>query len=129
MAALAPGADIPIVLTTRTVVLLSVAIGVVPELGIEAIGGRREAWDSPLYWTMGLPVAAIAAATLGYLSHRSAWVGTLAIVPAQVMAMMVRSGEIGGLWPLAIVLSSILSGPFLVISFVASRFRPASFFA
>jgi hypothetical protein len=114
---------------TRTIVLLSVATGVLLELGIGALGGRSEAWDSPLYWTMGLPVAVIAAATFGYLSHRSAWVGTLAIVPAQVMTMMVRSGEISGLWPLAVVLSSILSAPFVVTSFVASRFRPASFSA
>lgn len=88
-------------LNTRTVSLLSVATGVLLELGIGALSGRREAWDSPLYWTTGLPVAVIAAATFGYLSHRSAWVGTLAIVPAQVKTMMVRSGGISRLWPLA----------------------------
>ena len=102
-------------------------MGVLLELGIEAIGGRSEAWDSPLYWTMGLPVAAICAATLGYLSQRTAWVGTVAIVPAQVVMMMLRSGEIGSLFPLTIILSSILSAPFLVTSFIASRFRPAPF--
>ena len=37
--------------------------------------------------------------------------------------MMLRSGEIGGLWPLTLVLSSILSAPFVAAAFIGSRLR------
>jgi hypothetical protein len=39
------------------------------------------------------------------------------------MTMIVRSGELGGLWPLAVVLSAFLSAPFVVAAFIGSRFR------
>jgi hypothetical protein len=47
----------------------------------------------------------------------------LAIVPAQVTTMMVRSGELGSLWPLAVALSAVLSAPFVAAAFAASRWR------
>jgi hypothetical protein len=40
--------------------------------------------------------------------------------------MMVRSGELGGLWPLAFALSTILSAPFVVAAFLGSRLRPSA---
>jgi len=111
-------------LDRRAVVLLSIVAGVVLELGIAAVGGRREAWDSEVYWTVGLPCVLVASAGLGYFSKRHAWLWTFLIIPSQVATMMVRSGEIGALWPLAVALSAVLSTPFVVAAFAASRFRP-----
>lgn len=37
--------------------------------------------------------------------------------------MMVRSGEIGALWPLTAALSAVLGAPFVGAAFMASRFR------
>jgi NAD/NADP transhydrogenase beta subunit len=105
------------------VILLAVATGVALELGIHALSGRREAWDSPFFWTLGMPIAALMSVMLGFISHRNDWLWTAVIVPSQVTTMMVTSGEIGSLWPLAVVLSSILSAPFVAASFVGSKFR------
>jgi len=38
--------------------------------------------------------------------------------------MMLRGGEISGLWPLMVVLASILGTPVLLAAFIASRLRP-----
>ena len=38
-----------------------------------AIGGRREAWDSALYWTVAYPLGMVKAAMLGYLHPDRAW--------------------------------------------------------
>jgi hypothetical protein len=103
---------------------LTVFTGVALELGIHALSGRREAWDSPLYWTLGLPAACLASVLIGFLSQRTGWLWAAAIVPSQVTTMMVRNGEIGGLWPLMMILSSILGIPFLLLAFIGSRFRP-----
>jgi hypothetical protein len=88
------------------------------------LSGHREAWDSPLYWTLGLPVVAVLSAAIGLASERSDWLWTFLIVPSQVTTMMMRSGEIGSLWPLAAALSAILSTPFVAAAFVGSKFRP-----
>jgi hypothetical protein len=114
-----------VTLDKRTVMLLSIALGIALELGIHALTGRREAWDSGEYWTIGLPLVAVAAAVIGYFSSLNAWRWTALIVPGQVLAMIVRSGDAGfGLWPLMVVLSSVLSAPFLLAAFVGSRLRP-----
>jgi hypothetical protein len=112
------------VLRTRTVICLSILSGVALELGIHALSGRREAWDSPLYWTLGLPGAGLTAVLIGYLAQRGSWLWAAAIIPSQVTTMMVRNGDIGGLWPLMMILASILGVPFVVAAFLGSRFRP-----
>jgi len=103
----------------RLAISLPIAIltGIGLELGIYAISGRREAWDSPVFWTVGLPVALIIALGIGLLSDRRAWLATIAIAPSQLATMMVRSGEVGNLWPLALILSSLLSAPFVATAF------------
>jgi hypothetical protein len=109
-------------MTRRTVLILAaVGTGVALELGVHMAGGRREAWDSPIYWTVGLPLAAVVSAVIGYSASGRDWLSTALIVPSQVFTMMVRSGELGGLWPLAVALSAILSAPFVAAAFVASR--------
>jgi len=119
-----PIADRWIVLNRRSVIVLCVAAGVGLEMVIHAMSGRREAWDSGLYWTLGLPIVAVLSLAMGWASQRSDWLWTFLIVPSQVTTMMVRSGEIGSLWPLAAALSSILSTPFVAAAFVGSRMRP-----
>jgi hypothetical protein len=112
------------VLGSRTTILLAVATGVALELGIGAMSGRREAWDSSQYWTIGLPMAGVVSLAIGWLSRGRDWFWTLLVVPGQVLTMMVRSMEISGLWPLALIFSAILSTPFLIAAFIGSRFRP-----
>jgi hypothetical protein len=110
-------------LKRRSIIALCIIAGVGLELGIHTLSGRREAWDSGLYWTLGLPVVAVLSVAIGLASERSDWVWTFLIVPSQVTTMMVRGGEIGNLWPLTAALSSILSAPLVAAAFVGSRFR------
>ena len=113
-------------LGTKATIAAAIATGVLLELGIHALSGRSEAWDSPEFWTLGLPAALLVSAALGFLGRRKDWLWTFAIVPAQVTTMMLRSGEIGGLWPLTAALSAVLSAPFVAAAFIASRFRRAA---
>jgi hypothetical protein len=120
------GIDKKYVLRTRTIIALSIFTGVALELGIYAVSGRSEAWDSTQYWTIGLPLAALMSLAIGYLSRHTDWAWTILVVPAQVTTMMLRSGEIGSLWPLAALLSAFLSLPFVVAAVVGSALRPRS---
>jgi len=102
---------------------LSILTGVLLELGIHALSGRQEAWDSAQYWTVGIPGALVASAAIGFASRRQNWLWTTFIVPSQVTTMTLRSGEIGGLWPLTMIVSAALSAPFVVAALIGSRFR------
>ena len=114
-------------LDKRVTIGLSILTGVLLELGVHALSGRKEAWDSALFWTIGLPVACVAALVIGRLSRSNDWKWTLVVAPSQVMTMMVRGGEIGNLWPLTLAASTVLSAPFFAAAFVGSRLRPARF--
>jgi hypothetical protein len=94
------GGDKAVMLTTRAAVLISGLLGGCLELGVHLATGRREEWDGEVHWTTGFPIIAVAALGIGFFAAAGAWVWTLLIVPAQVMTMVVRSGEFGGLWPL-----------------------------
>jgi hypothetical protein len=110
---------------TRTAALLAIVIGITLEVGVTLVTGRREAWDAGVYWTVGLPLAALGAALIGYTAAGRGWLSTALIVPAQVAAMTLRSGSSGGLWPLVLILSSVLSLPFVGVAWIARRVRPA----
>jgi hypothetical protein len=113
---------------TRTAALLAVAVGVALEVWISLTTGRREAWDTSLYWTFGLPLALIAAAGIGYVTRGNGWVAALLIVPGQVLAMAYRSGSIGSLtlWPLTLALSCVLGLPFALVAYATRRLRRRS---
>jgi hypothetical protein len=117
------GADSTDVLNRQATIAISIAMGVVLELGVHALSGRQEAWDSAQYWTVGIPAVLLLSLVVGALSQRGSWRWTALVVPAQVLTMMLRSGELGGLWPVAVVLSTVLSLPFVLAAFVGSRFR------
>lgn len=121
-------ADKRVVLSKRSVILLSIATGVALELGVHALSGRREAWDSEEFWVAGLPLACLASLLIGHRSTRGDWRWTILVAPSQVATMMVRSGDIGNLWPLTLVLSALLSAPFVFAAFLGSKWRgtPAS---
>lgn len=104
-------------------VFLSLLTGIALELAVFAATGRREAWDSDVFWTHGLPAALLISFGIGFFATGRAWLATLAVAPGQVAAMMVRSGEIGNLWPLALVLSAVLSAPFVGASFLGWKAR------
>ena len=110
-------------LNGRTTALLTILTGIALELGVGALTGRREAWDSTQYWKVGLPLAGIVSLALGYFSRHRGWVWTILLVPSQVFTMMVRNAEVGSLLPLALGLSMILGAPFVFLAFVGSLFR------
>jgi hypothetical protein len=116
-------AEPPPMLARRTVIAIALVTGMLLELGVHALSGRREAWDSTQYWTIGIPCALAASAAIGFFSRGSDWIWTAAVIPGQVATMMIRSGEIGGLWPLTVILSAVLSAPFVIAAFVGARFR------
>ena len=58
---------------------------------IASAGGRREAWDSDLYFSVGLPIIALVAAVLGFLLPHRAWRWAFVPFGAQAVAAFVQN--------------------------------------
>jgi len=87
---------------------------------ISAISGRREAWDSSLYFQAGLPVLYLGSLGLGYLHpHRSWFYGFLPF--AGQFIWMITVHGLGNLWPLGLAFMTVLSIP----AMIAARFGAA----
>lgn len=103
--------------------ILSALIGVALELSIRLVTGQDEAWDSELFWTIGMPAALVASFGIGLLAKGRAWLGTVAVAPGQFAAMTISLGEVGSLWPLGLALTAFLSAPFVGASFLGWKLR------
>jgi len=88
-------------------------------LAISQATGRKEAWDSQLYFSIGMPVMVLAIFALSYLFPQRAWRWTLAMAVGQSIAMLLGGNSLS-LWPLAIVAMLFFSLPQFAAGFAAS---------
>jgi peptidoglycan/LPS O-acetylase OafA/YrhL len=97
----------------RSIVPLTIAAvaGMVLWISASFISGKKEAWDASVYWTVAYPAAIVLSGLLGLLYPKWAWRWPLALFVFQFVGMVVRSGELGNLWPLGLLLFIVLSVP------------------
>ncbi len=88
-------------------------------LFITVISGRREAWDSPLYFMVGVPAMCLVIFVLGYRFPQRAWRWALSMAIGQSVAMVLGGGS-ASLWPLAIIAMTVVSIPQFVVTMIAS---------
>ena len=75
-----------------------------------AVSGRREAWDSALYWSVAYPAGIVVAAILGYRATERPWRWGLALMLAQAVTLAVMASSYG-LLPLGLILFGVLAAP------------------
>ena len=85
------------------------ATGIAIELMVGQIGHRREAWDAPTYWSLGLPLMLAAALLFGFLAREAPVAIGYAPFAGQLAAMLVKTGAGSMIVPGAILLA-ILGG-------------------
>lgn len=110
---------------------LSALSGVAVWLGLMHLSGVREGWDSPLYFSVGIPLVALVAAISGFLVPIRAWRWGLLPMGAQA-AIAFASNPTAGLLPLGLVFFAVLALPCILGAYlgvlvkkVVSRSRPA----
>lgn len=109
-------------LPPRTAFLLAAVAGAVGWIAITATSGRREAWDSELYFGLFLPGIAILVAWLGFLSPRGAWRWAFVPFAAQALIALVQDPA-GGLLPLGLIVFAVFGAVCLVPAVVGAWFR------
>ena len=104
--------------------LIAAASGILAWVLVSAMTGRVEAWDSGLYFSVGMPVVCVVALVLGFLEPRRAWRWGVVPLLAQFLWMLLTQG-LGNLLPLGIIVFVVLSAPSIVAArigaFVANR--------
>jgi len=88
-----------------------------------AASGRREAWDSPLYWSAAYPLCIALAALLAYAAPERPWRWAFAVMLVQPVVMVLTSGGDFGLLPLGLFLFAILALPPIVAARLCSSLR------
>jgi hypothetical protein len=94
--------------------------GAAVEVGVAATSHRREAWDAPTYWVIGLPVMMVAAFLAGLAEkHHFVRIG-YAPFAGQLVAMVVRTGG-GSMLPVGMILLGVIGLSGVLAAFVGSR--------
>lgn len=96
--------------------------GALPWLLAAAIGGRSEAWDSPLYWLFSYPLSIGLAGGIGYWVPEKPWRWGLAVMLSQALVLLVSSDSFG-LLPLGLIVFSILALPAIGLAVLMARVR------
>jgi peptidoglycan/LPS O-acetylase OafA/YrhL len=104
-------------------VAIAAVAGVVLWIAASVMSGKREAWDADIYWTVAYPVALALCGLLGIVWPRKPWRWALALFLFQFVGMAIRNGELGGLWPLGLILLAVLSLPGMLVAQLGARFR------
>ena len=104
-------------------ITIAAVIGMALWFAVSLAAGRREAWDSGVYWLVAYPVAMGACAVLGFVFPHRPWRWAVVLFLFQFVAMVLRNGELGSLWPLGLVLFVVLSLPAILAARFGSRFK------
>ena len=74
------------------ILTLTVAIiGLIIWIGISIVSGRKEAWDSPLFFELGIPLMLLVSFIAGFIRPGKAWLWGLAMVILQPLALFFTS--------------------------------------
>ena len=112
----------------RWLIVVAIASGVLAWIVVTGVSGRREAWDSGLYWVIAVPFVCIVSAICGRLepAHPLRW-GVLPQV-GQFGWLLLTQGP-GNLLPLGVIAFAVMSVPSILAAKVGarrSRFRNGS---
>jgi len=100
----------------------ALASGALLWLGVAAVSGRREAWDSPLYWAVAYPVCIALAALFAYIAPQRPARWAFSVMLVQPIVMALGSSDFG-LLPLGLMLFAILALPPFAAAKVAVSVR------
>jgi hypothetical protein len=109
-------------LTNAQAYAIAAATGAGLWIAVTLISGRREAWDSPLYWMAGYPAGIAVAGVLGYLAPERPWRWALALMSAQSVTLAFAASSFG-LLPLGLIMFGILALPGAGVAAIAAATR------
>lgn len=99
--------------------LVAILGGAAIWIAIALATGRREAWDSGLYFTVGIPVVCLGSMILAFLEPKRWWRWGVLPIAGQFVCMLLTQGP-GNLLPLGILVFGVLSVPSIIAAGVGA---------
>ena len=93
--------------------LVTLGVGAVTWIAAAVAGGRREAWDSELYFIFVLPVIALTAGLVSYRVPNRTWRWAMFPFAAQAIVMFVQE-PMGNLLPIGLIMFLIFGAVCLI---------------
>ena len=91
---------------------------------VAIVGGRLEAWDSDLYFSIALPLVGLIVAVLGFLVPHRAWRWAFVPFGAQAVAAFVQNPT-AGLLPIGLIVFACFGFACLVPAYIGARLKRA----
>lgn len=107
----------------RVVAILLVLLGATSWILVAKLGGRREAWDSELYWQLLLALAVVIGVVSWFIPVRT-WRWAFLPFLGQAAAAFVQNPT-ANLMPLGLIMFGFLGAICLIPAVVGSRLRLA----
>ena len=106
----------------RALLGLMYAVGSAVWLGITYWSGRREAWDSGLYFSAGLPLLMLFSALAGFAAPERPWRWAAAAFVGQPAALLCLRG-VGSMWPLGLAVFGVLMLPCVATAYAGASVK------
>ena len=108
--------------------VMSFGVGAAAWVAVSVAGGRREAWDSELFFTAALPVIALTAGIVAYLVPVRTWRWAMFPFAAQAVVMVVHGPSSASLLPLGLIMFAIFGAicmiPARIGALIARKLSP-----
>ena len=100
--------------------IISALAGFAICLAVSLITGKKEAWDSSYYFSIGLPFMCVLIFAISYRWPEKTWRWAFSMAMGQSLAMALAGNSLS-LWPLSIIAMTICSVPQFITGLVASK--------
>jgi hypothetical protein len=104
--------------------LLAAVCGAVIWMLIAQASGRREAWDSGLYFSVGIPAVCLVSMACAFFEPNRSWRWGILPIVGQFIWMLLSQGP-GNLLPLGVIVFGVLSVPSIIAArigaFIATK--------
>jgi hypothetical protein len=86
---------------------------------IALASGRKEAWDSGLYFSVGIPVVCLISLAFAFLEPNRSWRWGVLPLVGQFVWMLLSQGP-GNLLPLGVVVFGVFSVPSIIAAWIGA---------
>jgi hypothetical protein len=90
--------------------LVTVVSGALIWAMVASASGRSEAWDSGMYFTIGIPAGCLLSFALALIEPRRSWRWGVLLMVGQLAWLLLTQG-VGNLLPLGVIVFAVLSIP------------------
>ena len=106
----------------KTAYATAAAGGALLWVAASVLSGRREAWDSSLYWATVYPAGIAFSGVVGFMATDRAWRWGLTLMLTQAVTLAVMTPSFG-LLPLGLILFGVLAIPTMVAATLGAWIR------